>query len=214
MDMVTAGGVVIPGIEVPELRPVKPKLIVPNSFWYPTAAGLEVAWGNLDKDVREMYERVLKSPTKELKDRVLAMSGSLANYGSKQLQDSMWGKTAFTAATTIYFGLWAAAIDDTLAGNTGSESAYTSYARLGLTNNTTIFAAGSGTTTYTKTFPSDAAKSFATSTGTGTNNTGAYLGSLDGNAGTSADHGYAWCCVTSTTINSGDTPQLAQDAVS
>lgn len=201
MELVTPGGLVIPE---------RPKLIVPNSLWHPTKTGLEVAWGSLDKDVKKFYDRYLKAP---LKERILMMAGSLANYGSKQLQDSMWGKTAFTAATTIYFGLWAAALDDTFAGNTASEAGYTSYARLGLTNNTTIFAAGSGTTTYSKTFPSDAAKSFATSTGTGTNNTITYLGILDGNAGTSADHGYAWCSVTSTTINSGDTPQLAQNAV-
>lgn len=192
------------------LLPERPKLIVPNSLWHPTKVGLELAWNDLPKDVRKFFDRYLKAP---LKERILMMAGSLANFSSKSLQDSIWGKTAFTAATTIYFGLWAAALDDTLAGNTASECAYTSYARLGLTNNTTIFAAGSGTTTYAKTFPSDAAKSFATSTGTGTNNTVTYLGILDGNLGTSADHGYAWCSVTSTTINSGDTPQLAQNAI-
>jgi hypothetical protein len=202
MDLaVSPGGVILPQ---------RVKLISPNSLWHPTKVGLEVAWGNLPKDARKFFDKYLKAP---LKDRILMMSGSLANFSSKALEDSIWGKTAFTAATTIYFGLWAATLDDTLAGNTASESAYTSYARLGLTNNTTIFAAGSGTTTYSKTFPSDAAKSFATSTGTGTNNTITFLGILDGNLGTSADHGYAWCSVTSTTINSGDTPQLAQNAI-
>lgn len=213
MDLITPGGVVIPsGIEVPSLVDLKPKvkMIVPNGLWHPTRDGLELTWQDLPKDVRKFFDKYLKAP---LKDRILMMSGSLANFGSKAIQDSMFGKTAFTAATTIYFGLWAATLDDTLAGNTASECAYTSYARLGLTNNTTIFAAGSGTTTYTKTFPSDAAKSFATSTGTGTNNTVTFLGILDGNVGTSADHGYAWCSVTSTTINNGDTPQLAQNAI-
>lgn len=186
-----------------------PKIITPG-LWLPTKLGCELAWDNLDKDVRNLYDKFFKLRD-DVKARALLMAGSLANIGSKSLQDSMWGKTAFTAATTIYFGLWTAAIDDTLLGNTASESTYTSYARLGLTNNTTIFAAGSGTTTYTKTFPSDAAKSFATSTG-GTS-TVTYLGILDGNAGTSADKGYAWCSVTSTTINSGDTPQLAQNAI-
>lgn len=205
---VTPGGVLVPDL----IRP-QAKLLIRTSLWYPTETGLEVAWSNLDKDVRKLYDKWFKAPTKELKDLVMHMAGSLANYSSKAIQDSIWGKTAFTSATTIYFGLWAAALDDTFAGNTTSECAYTSYARLGLTNNTTIFAAGSGTTTYSKTFPSDAAKSFATSTGTGTNNTVTYLGVLDGNAGTSADHGYAWCSVTSTTINSGDTPQLAQNAL-
>lgn len=187
-----------------------PKLIVPN-LWLPTKIGAEIAWPNLDKDVKQLFDKFFKQPA-ELKERFMLMAGSLAKEGSKFLQDSMWGKTAFTAATTIYFGLWTAAIDDTLLGNTANEANYTSYARLGLTNNTTIFAAGTGTTTYTKTFPSDGAKSFATSTGG--SSTVTYLGILDGNAGTSADKGYAWCSVTSTTINNGDTPQLAQNAIS
>ena len=188
---------------------LSPKLIQPTSLWLPTKHGAELAWSDLDKDVKKLFDRFFKLPT--LKEKMQLMSGSLANFGSKSLQDSMFGKTAFTAAVTIYFGLWTAAIDDTLLGNTASEATYTSYVRLGLTNNTTIFAAGSGTTTYTKTFPSDAAKSFATSTGSTATVT--FLGILDGNLGTSADKGYAWCSVTSTTINSGDTPQLAQNAI-
>ena len=198
--VVSPGGVILPHV----------KAVKPNSIWYPTRVGAELTWSDLDKDVKKLFDKFFKMPG-DLKERVMQMAGSLANYGSKQLQDSMWGKTAFTAATTIYFGLWTAAIDDTLAGNTASEAAYTSYGRLGLTNNTTIFASGTGTTTYTKTFPSDAAKSFNTSTGG--SSTVTYLGILDGNAGTSADHGYAWCSVTSTTINNGDTPQLAQNAI-
>lgn len=178
--------------------------------WIPCPA-IEELFPLFDKKVKEAIGKLLKFP---LKERIaVLMSGSLANYSSGKLQDSIWGKTAFTAATTIYFGLWSSALDDTFNGATTGESAYGSYARLGLTNNTTIFAAGSGTTTYTKTFPSDATKSFVTSTATGTNNTITYLGILDGNAGTSGDHGYAWCSVTSTTINNGDTPQLAQNAV-
>ena len=40
------------------------------------------------------------------------------------------------------------------------------------------------------------------------------MGVLNGNAGTSADKGIVWASVSSTTINNGDTPQLAQNAVS
>lgn len=185
-------------------------VIVRNSPWIPTPA-IEELFPRIDLDVRRRLEDLLVRPVQER--YAVLMAGSLANYSSGKIQDSMFGKTAFTAGTTLYFGLWAAALDDTFNGATGSECAYTSYARLGLTNNTTIFAAGSGTTTYSKTFPSDATKSFATSTGTGTNNTVTYLGILDGNAGTSGDHGYAWCSITSTTINNGDTPQLAQNAI-
>jgi hypothetical protein len=184
---------------------------VRRSPWVPCPA-IEEIFPEIPKPFKEYFGKLLGMP---LKERIaVLMSGSMAFTLSKALIDLPFGATAFGLTnTTLYFGLWAAALDDTLAGNTSSESAYTSYARLGLTNNTTIFAAGSGTTTYTKTFPSDATKSFVTSTGTGTNNTITYLGILNGNAGTSSDKGYAWCSVTSTTINNGDTPQLAQNAV-
>lgn len=189
-------------VPAPQFKIIRP------SLWQPTRVGLEVAWNDFERDVRHFWDKWLKGG---LKDRISMMSGSLANFSSKALQDSIFGKTAFTAATTVYFGLWTAALDDTFTGGTASEAAYTSYARLGLTNNTTIFATGSGSTTYQKQFPSDAAKNFATSTGSTATVT--FLGILDGNAGTSGDHGYAWCSVTSTTINSGDTPQLAQNAI-
>lgn len=189
---------------------ILPRLIVPTSPLIPVA-GAEELFGWLDKHDRIKLGNLLRMPLSE-RIQVLQMSGSLANYSSKALQDLLWGKTAYAGETTIYAGLWAAALDDTFNGATASESAYTSYARHAMTNNTTNFAAGSGTTTYTKTFPSDALHSFAASTGTGTNNTITYAGFLNGNAGSSADKGLAWCSVTSTTINSGDTPQLAQNA--
>lgn len=187
-----------------------PKLIVPCGPWVPAPA-IEEFFPAFDKFDRKKIGDLLLKP---LDERVLAMAGSLANYVSKKVSDLLFGATAYTSPTTLYFNLWAAALDDTFNGATASKCAYTSYAALALTNNTTIFAAGSGTTTYTKTFPSDAVKSWATSTGTGTNNTVTYLGILDGNAGSSADNGIAWCTITSTTINTGDTPQLAQNAMS
>jgi len=202
---ITPGGVVVP---------LRPKLIVPTSPWLPTRVTGEMLWRDLEKDVRRLYDKIFKAPTVREKLNVVAMAGSLANFSSKKIQDLLHGATAYTAPATLYVNLWASALDDTFNGATTGKCAYTSYAALALTNNTTIFAAGSGTTTYTKTWPSDAAKSWATSTGTGTNNTITYLGYLDGNAGTAADNGIGWCTVTSTTINSGDTPQLAQNAMS
>lgn len=189
------------------------ELVLPyRSPWMPCPA-LEGLFPAFPKVVKEYFGRVILAPKKD-RFNIVMMAGSLAFFASKALQDLIWGNTAFTPATPICFGLWSAALDDAFNGATAGESAYGSYARLQLTNNTTIFAAGSGTTTYTKTFPSDATKSFATSSATGTNNTITYLGILDGTATTSSAHGYAWCQVTSTTINSGDTPQLAQNAIS
>jgi hypothetical protein len=196
---------------LPSLLLPKTKLIAPTGPIVPTA-GIEEIFPWIGRQDRKKIGDLLRKPIAE-RWGILSMAGSLANYTSKSVQDLLWGKTAYAGETTVYGGLWAAALDDTFAGNTASECAYTSYARLTLTNNTTIFAAGTGTTTYTKTFPSDAAKSWATSTGTGTNNTVTYLGFLNGNLGTTADKGMAWCTITSTTINTGDTPQLAQNAV-
>jgi hypothetical protein len=189
------------------------KLIVPTSPWLPTRVGAEIVWNDLEKDVRAFYDKLFKAPTMREKFNVVAMAGSLSNYASKKLQDLLHGGTAFTAPANHFLNLYTSAIDDTFNGATAGKAAYTSYAALQLANNTTIFAAGSGTTTYTKTYPADAAKSWATSTG-GTAPTVTYLGDLDGNAGTSADNGLEWCTVTSTTINTGDTPQLAQNAMS
>jgi hypothetical protein len=188
----------------------RPKLIIPQ-MWVPGEA-IEEFFPRFGSDLSKKIGKLLRMPERE-KIQALQMSGSLGNYVSKAIQDLIFGKTAYAGETTIYAGLWSAAVDDTSTGATTGESAYTSYARLALTNNTTIFAAGTGTTTYTKTFPSDATKSFVTSTGTGTNNTITYLQLLNGNAGSSADKNVAWCSVTSTTINNGDTPQLAQNAI-
>lgn len=150
---------------------------------------------------------------KPLKDRILAMAGSLGFQGSKKTADAMFGATSFTGVSPLYFGLWSSALADNSTGATAGEAAYGSYARLGLTNNTTIFPVGTGTTTYSKSFPGDADKSFATSTATGTNNTITFLGIFTGNAGTSADLLYAWCSVASTVISLGDTPQLLQNTL-
>lgn len=188
--------------------PPTPKLIVAGP-WHPTKSGIELIREWLDKLDMKYLDKYFKS---DLRDRILMMAGSDGNFLSKKFGDLIDGATAYTAPATRYFGLWTAALDDTFVGNTTGEAAYTSYARLALTNNTTIFATGTGTTTYAKSYPSDATKSWPASTG-GTAPTVTYLGDLDGNAATSADKGLKWCTVTSTTINTGDTPQLAQNAV-
>lgn len=146
----------------------------------------------------------------ELLRRPLAVAvGSLSNFAVKGLMDELLGATNFTAAGTYYWGLWTSALDQTFNGATSGEANYTSYARASLTNNTTNYPAGSGTGDYAKTFP---ASTLSWATSTGGSSTVTYLGMLDGNAGTSADHGIAYWSVTSTAIASGDTPQLAGSA--
>lgn len=189
---------------------VSPKLIVPTSPWMPTKFSLEIVWDHLESFERRAIERVLGLGS--IRDKILRMSGSDCVRTSQVLGELAFGKTAFAGDTTWFAALYTAAIDDTLLGNTANEAAYTSYARLSLTNNTTIFAAGSGTTTRVQTWPSDVLKSFAASTG-GTS-TDTFLGMLNGNAGSSADKGGVWASIASVTINSGDTPQIAQNAFS
>lgn len=190
------------------------RLIVPNGPMVPLPGIADHPWfEDFGSEFRKKVGALILKPLEQRLD-VLWMAGTTCNFFCKSVMDLVFGKTAYTGPTTnVCFGLYTAAIDDTLVGNTAAEIVYTSYARLALTDNSTIFAAGSGTSTYTKTFPSDATKSWATATGNG-NSPATYLGILDGNAGTSADKGLAWCTVTSTTINNGDTPQLAQNAVS
>lgn len=186
--------------------PDSPKLIVPSIF-VPDVA-IEDLFGTMSTEAVKLTKRLLKL---DWKDRVRLMSGSQANYLTTSISNLVWGKTAYAGETTYHVGLWTAALDDTLLGNVANEATYTSYARLALTNNTTIFAAGSGTTTRTNQWPSDATKFFVTSAGGSSTIT--YMGVLNGNAGTSADKGIVWASVTSQAIGLGDTPQLAQNAV-
>ena len=184
------------------------KPIVPRSPLIPTLTGLEWAWDELDRVERRLVDK-LRRGGQSLKDRML-LTGSDTNYLSKKFGDLIFGATAYTAPVTVHLGLWSAALDDTSTGSTASEGGYTSYARLALTNNTTIFATGSGTTTYVKTFPSDALKSWASSTGGGTP-AFTYLGVCES---LTVGNMVAWASVTSVTINNGDTPQIAQNAFS
>jgi hypothetical protein len=185
-------------------------VLVAPRVWMPTKTGIEVLWDKLDAMERRVVDRFFGS--RSLRDRFAVMAGSDANYLSAKLAGLAFGKTAYAGDTPIFVGLWTAALDDTFTGATANETTYTSYARMSLTNNNTIFAAGSGTTTTTNTWPSDSTKSWAPSTGGSSTIT--YLGALNGNAGSSADKGMVWCTVNSVLINSGDTPQLAQNAVS
>jgi len=187
----------------------RPVFVVPQT-WHLTRWGAEFWRDELDRQHMKVLDRYFRLKT--LKERILMMAGSDANYLSAKIGGLVFGKTAYTGETTWFVGLWTAALDDTFNGATASEAAYTSYARMSLTNNTTNFAAGTGTTTSVNTWPSDAAHNFATSTGGSSTVTN--MGVLNGNAGTSSDKGGIWATVSSVTIASGDTPQLAQNAVS
>lgn len=184
-------------------------LVIPR-LWIPCEAA-ENTWDDFSLPIRRHMKDLLYR--KDWRDRVMRAVGSKANDLTKSITDEILGATAYSAVATHYFALYTAAIDDTANGATANEAAYTSYARLGLTNNTTIFAVGSTSTgKYTKQFPSDADKVWATSTGGSSVCT--FLAMLSGNAGSSADKGEYTCAITSVTINNGDTPRLAQNVAS
>lgn len=58
------------------------------------------------------------------------------NYLDNKMLDHVWGKTTYTAATTVYFGLSTSAANKS---GTVAEPSGNNYARVSMTNNTTNF---------------------------------------------------------------------------
>ena len=204
-----------------EGRDSKPIATSPTRLVFPTSAmipapGIEALMPWMSKAERIGIGKLLLLPVTERTKRanIMMMAGELADYVCLKFLDIPFGKTAYSGPTTnVCVGLWTAALTDTFNGATASEANYTSYARLLLAAGTTaIFPAATVATSPQKVWPADATKSWPASTG-GATPACTYMGVLDGNAGTSADNALAWCTITSTTINNGDTPQLAQNAV-
>ncbi len=73
-----------------------------------------------------------------------------SDYLEKKLLDHVFGGSAYTSPATLYFGLATATITDATTGTTVTEPSGGSYARVGVTNNTTNFPAASGTTATKK----------------------------------------------------------------
>lgn len=67
------------------------------------------------------------------------MAGSFSDFLELEVLDHVWGAAAYSAPGTIWFGLWAAALDDTSTGATAGEPTGYGYARKSLTNNLTNF---------------------------------------------------------------------------
>lgn len=166
-------------------------LVLPNYGNFGVGPAIETIFPGLPRSLRRQFQ-------------ILLMAGSKSNYLSKKVIDEYLGATAFSAAGTLYWGLWTSALADGSHGGTAGEANYSSYARVSQTNNSTNFPNATGSTTATKnngtlvTFP----------TSTGGSSTITYVGIFDGNAGTSADNLYVWTDVTSTAIANGDTPKI------
>lgn len=67
--------------------------------------------------------------------------GSLADYAENKVLDLILGAVAFTAPTTLYFGLSTTTITD--AGGSITEPSGNNYSRAAVTNNNTNFPAAS-----------------------------------------------------------------------
>ena len=119
--------------------------------------------------------------------------GSFGNYLELALLDHVFGKTVYTAPTTIYMALFISVPSDS---GGGTEVSAGDYARLGITNNTTNFpAAASGS----KTNGTDFAFGVASSSWGTVTSVGFFDASSSGNL-------LAWGTVAANkTISSGDT---------
>lgn len=141
---------------------------------------------------------VFKPRLRSLKDFVVWASGK-SNYYISKLLNQFWNATAFTFPTTLYFAGWTATLDKTSTGSTAGEAAYTGYARVAVTPNTTNFPSSSGGGNIQNataiTFPANA----------GTLSTWTFVAVLD--AATTGNMLF-WGSITSTAINPGDTPQI------
>lgn len=128
------------------------------------------------------------------------MAGSFSDYFELKILDHITKVAAFTAPTTLYFGLWTSALTDASHGGTAGEVTGGSYDRVAVTSSGTNWntaAAGATDNKVDFSFP------------TPTANWGlvTYVGVFDGNAKTSGDNLIFWADLTiSKTINNGDSP--------
>jgi len=133
------------------------------------------------------------------------MAAGKFNYLAKKINDLIYSQAAFTSVTPIFFGLSTAAWDVTKTGATIAEATYTSYARVSITNNATVFPAATGTGAATKTGSASGAITWPQNTGTGQ----AVLSAFTADVTTlGAGNLYHGADITSTTINANDTPQI------
>jgi hypothetical protein len=123
-----------------------------------------------------------------------------------------FGGVAITAPAGSFLALCTAAVTDTSTGATITEAAYGSYARtqVGTGNNQTdAWNAATGTTTATVTNKN----AITCPTSTSGTSTIVAIAILD-SATLAAGNVIGWCDVSSTVINSGDTPKVNASALS
>lgn len=125
------------------------------------------------------------------------MAGGKGNYLSNQLLSLVFGATSWSPPATLYFALYTTA--PTNAGG-GTEVSGGSYARVGLTNNTTNFPVASSQTSRNATL---------IDFGTASANWGTIVAVAVWDASTSGNLMYWGPLTTNKTINSGDSFKIA-----
>jgi hypothetical protein len=175
----------------------------------------KIAWRNArgeEVNLKMTSEGIIELPWKRapltgdrrsLKDWIRMASGKSQYYISKLL-NQMFNATSYSFPGTLYFALWTSTLSASSTGSTSGETAYTSYARVGVANNTTNYstsASGSSTTNST-------AITFAANTGSASTIT--YVMIVDAS---STGNMIYFGSITSTTINAGDTPQMNSSAL-
>lgn len=163
-----------------------------------------IEWHGKDGlDYRARWDKkgvlVFKPHLKSIKDWVLWASGK-SNYYISELLNQFFNATAFSFPSPIYFALWTSSLTAASTGSTAGEAAYTGYARVSVTCNTTNFPTSSGGAAI----QNGTAITWGANSGGGPE-TETFVAIID--AATTGNMLY-WGSITSTTINVGDTPQI------
>lgn len=140
---------------------------------------------------------------KGLRDLVVFATGK-SQYLISKLLNQIFNAAAYSFPATLFMGLWTTAQTAASTGSTGTEASYTGYARVSVTANTTNF----------PTSTAGAAITNATAITFGASSSGAQtmisFAILDAS---SAGNILYWGAITSTVINTGDTPQVNVSAL-
>jgi hypothetical protein len=144
---------------------------------------------------------ILRPRLRDWREWIVWASGK-SNVFISRFLNGIYNNSAVTLpGASLFFALWTATLTAASTGATAGETAYTSYARVTVTANTTNFPASSAGSAITN------ATAITWPANTGTASTITFLAILD-SATIGAGNIVYWGSITSTTINAGDTPQI------
>lgn len=144
---------------------------------------------------------VFKPRIRSLRDLIVWASGKSNDWITKLLNGTFSHSASVTFPATLYFALWTSALSASSTGATAGEAAYTGYARVALTANTTNFSTSSGGSSTTNNV------AITWGANSGSNETETYIAVLDSTT-IGAGNIIYWGSISSTTIATGETPQI------